>query len=320
MYLGRDAGARDSGAFHAAEWNARLFGGNGNRAALSWPADRGLSQGQFHAHVVRAERAGKSSGHEVVGIRSRCRCRGDADAGRSRHAGRGALAAGDAASASVTVLTSGEEAVARPVTMQALPSQSSVQVREAVARPVTMQYLPAQQALRAGDAESRAATLQFLPARRSPAATEAIARAFTVGTLGVPLAVPSDSTVERALSSALHGTQPNPFQRVTLIHYSLAERRAVCAPLRVYDLAGRVVRALVMGEQGAAYRHHVTASATPTAAGTRRVSLPARGRSIRRMPESRADRKLTGGARQPSLTEVLRAIGLFRRHAPLGTK
>jgi hypothetical protein len=147
------------------------------------------------------------------------------------------------------------EAVARPVTMQALPSQSSVQVREAVARPVTMQYLPAQQALRAGDAESRAATLQFLPARRSPTATEAIARAFTVGTLGVPLAVPSDSTVERALSSALHGTQPNPFQRVTLIHYSLAERAGV--RLRVYDLAGRVVRALVMGEQGAG-EHAIT--------------------------------------------------------------
>jgi hypothetical protein len=50
-----------------------------------------------------------------------------------------------------------------------------------------------------------------------------------------------------ALTTALGCPRPNPFNPVTTVDYSLAERAHVT--LRVYDLAGRLVRTLVDAEQ-----------------------------------------------------------------------
>ena len=114
-------------------------------------------------------------------------------------------------------------------------------------RALTLQYLPTLRPPQPIEAVSRAATSQFLPALRPPPPDEATARAFTVATLGVALAAPIDSTNAHPTASAFHGSAPNPFRLVTLIRYALVARERV--RLRVYDLAGRVVRRLVMDEE-----------------------------------------------------------------------
>ncbi len=71
-----------------------------------------------------------------------------------------------------------------------------------------------------------------------------------------------------AVGQALHPCQPNPFSSTTIIRYELS--RAETVHLGVYDVAGRLVRSLVSGEQ--------------VPAGLRQVIWDGRGENGRAMP------------------------------------
>jgi hypothetical protein len=67
---------------------------------------------------------------------------------------------------------------------------------------------------------------------------------------------PSGSTrIVVSARTALHPNTPNPFNPVTTIHFDLAQDGPVT--LRIYDVAGRLVRTLVDGPMSAGFAHQV---------------------------------------------------------------
>ena len=76
---------------------------------------------------------------------------------------------------------------------------------------------------------------------------------FVIGAGSLATAVGDTSTPQRA---AIHQNVPNPFNPTTTIAYDVPSGGANVS-LRIYDAAGRLVRALVEGQQPAG-SHHVT--------------------------------------------------------------
>ena len=117
---------------------------------------------------------------------------------------------------------------------------------ETISRKFTVRNTITAPAVAPHEAHARMCTVRNMIVTPAAPLDEAISRAFTARALPtgiepvpeIPVSLP-----EAPVSYRLHPSQPNPFNPVTTIRYDLPKTSSVS--LRVYDVAGKLVRVLV---------------------------------------------------------------------------
>jgi hypothetical protein len=131
----------------------------------------------------------------------------------------------------------------RAFTTQNLPVIDPPAGDESIARAFTVRQTGESMAPTPSEAFGRAVTLRNLGFLDEPGIDEVVGRPFTVQNAGEVIDVPVTPGELLPIAFQLYANTPNPFRQSTTIRYDLPRSSPI--NIRVYDVAGRMVKVLV---------------------------------------------------------------------------